>query len=66
MGDPNFNDGSFMGLCMSCKQRRLLHDYSGIKLCHKCADLLDEDLIKRHEQEEFGRDIVNDQKKKQE
>ena len=66
MSKPNIGDGSFVGVCMSCKERKLLQDFNGIKLCHKCEDLFYEDLIKKHEQEQFGKDIFNDQKKKQE
>lgn len=55
----------YAGQCISCKKDFLLADIDGLKLCKDCVDKFDDQLIKEYEQNQFGRDIVNDLKIKQ-
>jgi hypothetical protein len=61
-GEIEFN---LLGKCFSCKKNSKLADLGGLKLCKKCVDKFDEQLIKSLEQQEYGEDIVRDQKNKQ-
>lgn len=57
-------EGSFEGLCDSCKKKKMLQNVSGLHLCYECEEEFFEPLHKINEQQEHGRDIVNDQKMK--
>jgi hypothetical protein len=57
-------EGGFIGICMSCKKKKLLQDFSGLKLCHKCEEKFYDELFKEHDNHEFGRDVMRDDKNK--
>lgn len=54
------------GFCMDCKKWRDLQDHQGLKLCDECEEKFLEPLIKLHENQQYGQDIVEDNKKKKE
>jgi hypothetical protein len=49
---------------MSCKKKRELQDYHGLKLCHECEEKFFEPLSKLNDEFEFGKDFFNDELKK--
>ena len=53
-------DGSYEGRCMSCKKKRVLQDFNGIKLCAECEQKFYDQLIEKYEKEEFGRNVQKD------
>lgn len=50
--------------CYSCKRLAELEDYNGILLCKECSKKFDEELIKKYEDDEYGRDLLIDEKLK--
>jgi hypothetical protein len=52
----------FVGLCMSCKKKKKLQNFSGLKICEVCQEKFDDQLIKDLEDYEYGKDIINDEK----
>ena len=60
----NKDNIGFKGICMSCKKKRLLQDFSGSKLCHECEEKFYDELLKQYDKDEFGRDIMRDDKNK--
>lgn len=57
--------GKFVtGFCMDCKKFKKLQDHCGLKLCSKCEEKFFEPLFKLYEEQEFGRDLHNDEKLK--
>jgi hypothetical protein len=53
------------GLCDSCKKEKDLEDFCGLKLCHKCEEEFFEPLSQMCCDNEYGKDIVNNEKRKQ-
>lgn len=58
MSKPKEGVVTFVALCMSCKKKRILQDVDGLKLCHKCEEKFYDELFKKIEEIEFGKDIV--------
>lgn len=53
-----------IGICFSCKKKKIIHDFSGLKICNDCEDLFYKELIDKYKEEEYGRDLLNDEKSK--
>ena len=55
---------TFVGRCMSCKKNAKLQDIDVLKLCHDCEEKFYDELFKKVQEEEFGKDIVNNERLK--
>lgn len=60
----NIPQPKIVGICISCKKQKPLIDFAGLKMCKECEDKYYDELIDKHEKDQYGKDLVNDEKLK--
>jgi hypothetical protein len=52
----------FIALCDGCRKVKYVHLFGQYNICNDCEDKFYDDMLKQLQSEEYGQDIVRDEK----